>query len=151
MDPITMAIASLGAARDMAKGYLALKDEISRQQFAIDMQSKILDAQSAALDAQVVHQDLLRKVERLEAELSSTLDRKAMIARMGRDAGFYFLPGDPDPYCPRCVETEQKPVHLSKTGMLIVARHEWRCAACKSTFRQEANRFKFQQDQGAGT
>ena len=136
MDQISMAIASLGAAKDLAKGFLALKDEISRQQLLIDLQGKILDAQGAALDAQETQRTLLREVEELKSQIDRANDQTAVIATMERDQAFYFRPGDLDPLCPRCIEVDKRLVHVKKSAKVEQRRRVWGCPACRQEYLQ---------------
>jgi len=129
-----MAIASLRAAREMAQGYLALKDEISRQQFVIDLQGKILEAQGNALDAQEAQRALVLEIERLKSELAQANDRRAVIAAMTRNHGLYFKDQDPDPYCPRCAEVDGRLLHLTRVGGPLGAVHPYKCPQCKSSY-----------------
>jgi hypothetical protein len=127
-------ITSLGTATDMVKGFMTLRSEAERQQLVIDLQSKILEAQRFAFEAGQMeravwddYQDALKEIDRLK-------DHSAKLALLIRKDGLYFLPDDPDPLCPRCVEVDRQFVHLANPGKNEVLQMHWTCPACDKTF-----------------
>ena len=88
--------------------------------------------------------ELYRKIVELEQEIfelsRQNLDNKKEIEELKRllsvkqnikfSKPYYFVEGDPEPYCPKCWEVEKVLVHLTDT----IDRNFHHCPNCDKTF-----------------
>lgn len=128
---VSGAINAIKAARDALGATLTMKVSSEVQSKLIEMRAAVLDAQGKMLDMQAAAQQEQGRIAALEQELAALKDQRAVIARMQRRAPFYYLPDDPDPYCPRCVEADSRAIHVIKTAEIAGGRRIWECPACK--------------------
>lgn len=128
---ISAAVSSLKTAKDIAQGLLALKTLSEVQGKVIELQSAILDAQGKALDAQAGMVELQEQLKAANARIAELKSHQAFVSTLERKNGAYLAPGDPDPYCPRCVEVSVTPVHLVQTGKQELRHWIWACPECK--------------------
>ena len=131
---IASALSSLKAAKDIAQSLLELKNAVDIQSRVIELQGAILTAQGKTLDAQAEQFEMQKLVSELETKLKQLSDQKEFVSRLKRQNSFYFADGDPDPFCPRCVEVNWRPVHLVKTTKLEMRLRIWACPECKNEF-----------------
>lgn len=109
-------VSALKGASDISKAMLDIRDAAAMQSTVIQLQGKILDAQSSAFAANEERQQLLQKIDALEAEIKRL---KSL------DGG-----GE---RCPACGKSElrvTRSVPSPHFGDLGVRDHHLKCANC---------------------
>jgi len=129
---ISAAVSSLKAAKDIAKSMLHLSNMAEVQGKVIELQSAILDAQGKALDAQAELVSLNQQLAEANDKVAALASHKQFVSTLKRHDCAYLAPGDPDPFCPRCIEASTTPVHLFKTSKMELRHWVWRCPECKT-------------------
>lgn len=127
MPDVDVLLSSLKVAKDMAKGFMSLKQEAERQQLVIDLQGQILQAQDAASRTGSAQREIQEEVDRLLRRVDELTNQKAIVATMTRKNGNYYIPRENEPCCTRCVEVDVKIVHLSRLPKLELRRPVWAC------------------------
>jgi hypothetical protein len=91
----------------------------------IDLYRKIVDLQGEVVELSTRNFELERKAKDLE----DALYRKQSLKHIRL---IYYAEDDPIPFCPRCWEIDNKPIHLF--GPLEMFGHDgegWQCRACQ--------------------
>jgi hypothetical protein len=113
MEEIVAALAALKQATDIAKGINALNVDFEVKTKTSELLSAIIDLQHSMLELQGRFGDLQGENEELKSEVSrlrlsaSTRDTLQFKEKM------YWKEGDSVPFCPVCLENEQKQIHLT--------------------------------------
>ena len=130
---ISAVLSSLKTAGDMAGTLVDLKVSADVQATVIGLNRTILEAQRQSMQAADEVMELRRRVADLESEIKRLGDRSAAVAKLTRQSPFYVADGDPDPFCPRCVEEFSLAIHMQKAGAKHPSgRYLWRCPSCKA-------------------
>ncbi|WP_369941699.1 hypothetical protein [Xanthomonas medicagonis] len=129
---ISAAVSSLKVAKDIAQGMLHLSNIAEVQSKVIELQSAILDAQGKALDAQADLVSISQELAAAKSEIAALNSHRDFVATLSRHDGAYLAPGDPDPFCPRCVEASTTPIHLFRTSKMELRHWIWACPQCKT-------------------
>jgi cell division protein FtsB len=133
LSAVSTVATSLRTAADLARGFFGLAVTAEAQIQVAQLNQTILDAQRQAMDDLEGRQGLRRRIEELESEIKRLGDRSAAVAKLTRQSPFYVADGDPDPFCPRCVEEFSLAIHMQKAGAKHPSgRHLWRCPRCKA-------------------
>jgi len=93
----------------------------------MDLYRKILDLQGEIIE-------LTQHNRTLEQQVAELKRQRIAIDELRFDAPFYLGQTDEDLFCARCVESDQRAVHLVKTVRVEMARRVWACPQCKRDF-----------------
>lgn len=148
LEQISLALGSLNAAKDIAKGIDGLKTGVAINQAKIDLQNLILEAQQGLMAAQVAQSLAGEHIAQLEQQITQLENWEAekqryhLIGIGGRGFAYVHKPGmergeAPVWLCQNCFE-ERHRVALQFTGDVrsvsgglgMMAR--WTCGRCKS-------------------
>jgi hypothetical protein len=95
----------------------------------------VIDALASARGA-LLHAHL--EVERLRARIAELHAEADVRARVVRRGALVFLKEtrgvDSGPYCPRCLDEEQRAVPLSRNSPALAVRGRYRCPRCRDFF-----------------
>lgn len=97
--------------------------------------------------------DLYRRIVELEADivalkqeamsaeqqLADFKRHRAVIDRLVFHAPFYVGDANGELFCARCIEVDQRAVHLVKTDTLELRRRVWSCPECRRTYADTRN------------
>jgi hypothetical protein len=92
----------------------------------IDLNRRILTLENEVLD---LSRDKRRADEKAE-ELEQALKFKEKLTFR---TPFYYLEGDPEPYCPGCWESKKAAIHVQINPMTA---RQMQCPACKHLYRR---------------
>lgn len=90
----------------------------------IELYRKIVE-----LEGEIV--ELTREKRELEDALATYKRNSKVIDDLKFDAPFYTDATGNDLYCARCIEADQRAIHLAKTPDLKMRRRVWLCPQCK--------------------
>lgn len=96
--------------------------DLLKKGLTLEAQEKIMQWREACLQLQEENLQLRQKNSQLEAELSQK-------KKLKHSRSLYFSEGEVVPYCPRCLETESKHIHLFP-GPVDQNLESWECHAC---------------------
>ena len=100
---VNSALSSVRAAKELAK-----------DSSDVELKARIAETYDSFLDIKdrVIDLDLENRT------LKEQLAKREAFKRTG-EFGYYFVEGDPDPFCPKCYEGSNKAIHLPKPANRI--------------------------------
>jgi hypothetical protein len=84
------------------------------------------------LEADIV--TLKHEAMSVEQQLSDLKRHRGVIDQLAYEAPFYVERSGGGLFCPRCVEVDQRAVHLVKSDKLELRRRVWSCPECQRTY-----------------
>lgn len=100
---------------------------LAQQMANTELYRKIVD-----LEGEVV--ELAREKRELEDELEQVRASQAIIDTLVFDSPFYRTEDGSQLYCARCIEADQKAIHVTKNPGVRMKRVVWTCPECKTEF-----------------
>lgn len=130
---VASALAAVKTSLEIAKGLRAGSASLESAELKmkiLELVEALGDARQNLLDAQ----DEIRALRTRIAELEHAGDVRSRLVR--RDRLFYLPDGESEsgPYCPRCVEAENKLITLNPSPSAFVTFGEHRCPECNKFF-----------------
>lgn len=129
---ISGALSALNGARDIIKTLLSMHVTSEVEAKVIDLRNAIFDAQDKTQDARDELDAIRSQLGNAQREIAALKDHSAFVATLRRANGAYVAPDDPDPFCPRCIEVNTRPIHLINTNTLRLRIWVWACPECKT-------------------
>ena len=104
-----------------------LKDlaDLAKKVGQIELQKQILEAEEQVRELAREKRQLQDKVDELQRVLHLRKDMK-------RKGLLYYQDGDSSPYCPTCLEKDERAVHVVPQG--TEGTDEWTCNVCKNFY-----------------
>jgi hypothetical protein len=127
---IAAALASLKATTDIAKGIIALNVDVEVKTKTSTLISSIIDLQSSMLDLQNKIGNIQRENEELKTEVSRLRALASERGSLQFDGKMYRKDNDPTPFCPHCLENNQKQIHLSGPNYSSPSGTFYQCNVC---------------------
>ena len=93
----------------------------------IELYRKIVE-----LEGEII--ELTRVNREQEENLTQLNQYKEVIETLNFDPPFYTAGNNRELYCARCIEADQKAIHLTINGEMKHRRRVWECPQCKSKF-----------------
>jgi hypothetical protein len=97
---VNSALSSVRAAKELAK-----------DSSDTELKARIAEVYDSFLDIK----DRVLDLDLENRKLKEQLEQRAKFKRTSQ-FGYYFVDGDPDPYCPKCYEGASKEIHLPKAS-----------------------------------
>ena len=104
--------------------------EIIRKLDNRDLYRKILDLQGEIIDLTHENRSLAEKNRDLKEKLS-------LSKRMTFKKPFYYQKDDPVPFCPRCWEAKELPIHLIEFDRPDAETTVYKCPNCDKRYRDK--------------
>jgi len=98
--------------------------ELVKKGATLEAQEKIMELREGAIELQEENLALREQVK----DLRQQLDLKG---KMTFKHPYYFMEGDPKPFCAKCWEHDGKAIHLLGDGG---HREFWNCPVCKEVY-----------------
>ncbi len=133
-DPTTLGLAS--TAVSLVSGTIGLLKE-AREAAKRSDDHDLKDKLSEVYDSVLELKEVIGKLRDENAELLNRLKTRASL-KFDRRAKLYFAEGDPDPFCPACLDDGGKQIRLIpdyNDGALL----QYQCKVCKNFY--EPNRW----------
>jgi len=128
---ISGALSALNGAKDIVKSLLTMHTTSEVEAKVQELRAAIFDAQDKTQDARDELDAIRRQFDDACREIEALKDHRNFVATLTRIGGAYMAEGDPDPYCPRCIEASTRPIHLVQTGRQELRHWVWKCPECK--------------------
>jgi hypothetical protein len=78
--------------------------------------------------------ELTRENRHLKEELVDISHRQDIIKQLHFDSPFYVNEAGSEQYCAKCIESDQRPIHVVPTGELEMRRRVYLCPQCKTKY-----------------
>jgi len=125
-DPLTLGLASTAAGLvNSTIGLLKEARNAAKSSEDHDLKEKLNDVYDAVLELK----EVIGSLREENSDLRKELDARARM-KWDTRSKLYFIEGDPDPFCPACVDRDGKQIRLqpSVNGM------GWICKVCNCYF-----------------
>jgi chaperonin cofactor prefoldin len=129
---ITAAITGIRHATEIAKLIREAGPTLAEAEHKLKL-AEIIDSLA---DAKMAIAELKDEAEQKDAELKRLRDALSTKAKFKHNGVFYVADGDPAPFCPRCWEVDNRPIHVGpevwdyKLGYYLRV-----CPQCKSGYK----------------
>jgi regulator of replication initiation timing len=137
MEP-TIALTIAQIANTTIAAVKQAKDVVGQSKDTTAIKESLLEAYDHLLELKAKISDFQDENHRLETEnreLKERLERKESIERRG-DFGYFFKKDEDDPLCPKCFQSKEQIVYLSKI-VLWYETPSRTCIICKERYLEE--------------
>lgn len=129
-DPITLGLAS--TAVSLVNGTISLlkeAKEAAKRSDDHDLKDKLSEVFDSVLDLK----EVIANLRDDNAELRKQLEARAKLL-WDRERKIYFAEDDPDPFCPICLDGNNKQIRLQPTGLGDHLLWRYECKVCRNFF-----------------
>jgi hypothetical protein len=132
-DPVTLGLA--GTAVGLVNSTIGLLKE-AREAAKRSEDNDLKDKLSEIFDAVLELKEVVGNLREENADLRKRIETRTRLAWNG-ELKVYLAEGDPDPYCPSCMDLNERRIRLHPTSHPQDAFWKYRCNVCKNYFVRE--------------
>lgn len=140
---VSAILSSIKTATDIAKLFKETGISLDKAEEKLRLADLIGALADAKIQIAEVKDLLLEKdscIRELEQQLVELRRNEEIISTLKYDPPFYVNEEGSELYCARCIESDRRPIHLTKTVEVRMRRRIWVCQQCKRDYADTRER-----------